>query len=212
MTFVLPILKGPLKGKRWLLATRINFFLGTYEPEQTDAFVQTVRPGAVVYDIGAHYGYYSLLASQIVGASGQVVAVEPSPRNLLVLRQHIALNGCANVTLVESAVGNHEGEARFDNRAGSGVGRLSAEGPLTVQLTTMDALARNYPKPDVLKIDVEGAEEAVLWGGRRVLESAKPAIFLSTHGSHLLENCRRTLREFGYQLRELVPGDFLATA
>ena len=74
----MPILRGPLAGKKWLLASRINFFLGTYEPEQTQAFQEIVRPGSVVYDVGAHYGYYTLLASVLAGPAGRVLAFEPS--------------------------------------------------------------------------------------------------------------------------------------
>ena len=211
MKLALPILKGPLKGKRWLLATRSNFFFGSYEPEQTEAFERAVRPGAVVYDVGAHYGYYSLLASQLAGAKGRVIALEPSPRNLKVLRRHIQLNHIENITVLETALSDHPGEARFDNRAGSGVGHLSPEGPLTVRLTTLDLLAREYPAPSVLKIDVEGAEEAVLLGGRETLAKGKPTIFLSTHGPALAENCSRMLQGLGYSLRELLPGELLAT-
>ncbi len=210
MKLALPILKGPLKGKRWLLATRINFFLGSYEPEQTEAFVRAVQPGAVVYDVGAHVGYYSLLASHLAGASGRVIALEPSPRNLQVLRTHIELNRAANITVLETALSDHPGEARFENRAGSGVGHLSPEGPLTVKLTTLDALGREFPAPNVLKIDVEGAEEAVLRSGHETISRAKPTIFLSTHGPALAESCSRMLRELGYSLRELLPGELLA--
>ncbi len=211
MNLALPILKGPLKGKRWLLATRINFFLGSYEPEQTEAFVAAVQPGSVVYDVGAHFGYYSLLASHLAGAGGRVIALEPSPRNLKVLSKHITLNHLTNVMVLEMALSDHQGDARFDNRAGSGVGHLSPEGPLTVKLTTLDALGREFPAPNMLKIDVEGAEEAVLRGGRETLSRSKPIIFLSTHGPALAENCSRLLRELGYSLRELLPGELLAT-
>ena len=211
MNLALPILKGPLQGKRWLVATRINFFLGNYEPEQTEAFVSAVQPGSVVYDVGAHFGYYSLLASHLAGGSGRVIALEPAPRNLQVLRKHIDLNRCANITVLETALSDHPGEARFDNRAGSGVGHLSPEGPLTVKLTTLDALTREFPAPNVVKIDVEGAEEAVLRGGRETLSRAKPVVFLSTHGPGLAENCSRMLRELGYSLRELLPGELLAS-
>jgi FkbM family methyltransferase len=211
MILALPILRGPLRGTRWLLATRINFFLGTYEPEQTEAFVGAVRAGAVVYDVGAHYGYYSLLASRLAGTAGRVIALEPSPRNLRVLRKHMELNRAANITVLETALSDHQGEAQFDNRAGSGVGHLSPEGPLTVKLTTLDLLASRFPAPDVLKIDVEGAEEAVLTGGRETLARSRPVLFLSTHGPALAENCGRVLSALGYSLRELLPGELLAS-
>ena len=123
----LPILKGPLKGKRWLIATRINFFLGTYEVEQTEAFVKTVRENDIVYDCGAHYGYYTLLASTLA-PQGKVIAFEPSPANLVHLHRHLEMNHCANVTVLESALGDRVGTAQFDNRTGSasGISRKTA--------------------------------------------------------------------------------------
>jgi SAM-dependent methyltransferase len=129
----LPILRGRLRGKRWLVASRINFFLGTYEPEQTRSFQDLVRPGDIVYDIGAHYGYYTLLASELVGASGKVFAVEPCPRNLAFLRRHIALNGCSNVQVLELAIADQEGKERFEDRTGSGLAHLAADGSIEVR-------------------------------------------------------------------------------
>jgi len=207
----LPILRGPLKGKRWLLATRLNFFLGTYEPEQTAAFLETVNAGDVVYDIGAHCGYYALLASGLVG-QGMVFAFEPSPGNVRQLRFHCEANQCANVTILETAISDYSGNARFDNQAGSGVGHLSATGAIEVPVTTLDALVARLPLPTVIKIDVEGEEVAVLEGARQVIAKTKPAIFLSTHGDDLRERCLRFLQEFGYRNQFFTSGDLLATA
>src|SRR3989304_1382083 len=111
--FSLPIFKGALAGKRWLIDTRINFFLGTYEIEQTLAFEANLRPGAVVYDIGAHVGYYTLLASVLCGPSGKVFAFEPSPRNLSRLRWHVSANGCRNVIVFDNALSDRVGSANF---------------------------------------------------------------------------------------------------
>jgi FkbM family methyltransferase len=205
----LPILKGPLRGKRWLLATRINFFLGTYEVEQTRTFLATVRPGQVVYDCGAHFGYYTLLAATIAGAK-HVFAFEPSPQNLLRLRQHVAINGCRNVTVLDVAVSDHEGSARFENRAGSGVGHLSPEGPLEVPVTSLDALAGRLSPPDVIKIDVEGAEMSVLNGARKLLATCRPTIFLSVHSAGLRTQCTEFLQGLGYSLQALGEDEFLA--
>jgi FkbM family methyltransferase len=207
--FALPILRGPLKGKRWLLATRINFFLGTYEVEQTRAFLATVQPGQVVYDCGAHYGYYTLLAA-LPARAGHVFAFEPSPRNLLRLRRHVAINGCRNVTVLDVAVSDHEGKAHFEDRAGSGVGHLSPEGPMEVPITSLDALAGRLPPPHVLKIDVEGAEMSVLAGARALLTTAKPAIFLSVHSASLQTQCTDFLQGLTYSLQPLGEAELLA--
>ena len=209
MPAALPILKGPLRGKRWLLATRSSFFFGSYEPQQSAAFVEAVRPGAVVYDVGAHFGYYTLLASGLTGPTGKVFAFEPSPRNLAKLQTHVELNRCANVQIVEVAISDREGAAQFDNRAGSGVGHLSSEGPLQVRTATLDSLG--LPPPQVMKIDVEGAELQALHGGREVITATRPAIFLSVHSQQLERDCLAWLGQLGYRSRPLGTGDFLLT-
>ena len=67
-----------------------------------------------VFDIGAHAGYYTLIASKLVGGSGHVVAFEPAPRNLRYLRRHLSLNHVSNVTVLEVAVSDRAGVGRFD--------------------------------------------------------------------------------------------------
>lgn len=206
---VLPIFRGPLRGFRWLVATRSNFIFGTYEPAQTKLFCELVQPGAVVYDIGAHYGYYTLLASKLVGDQGKVVAFEPSPANLARLYRHIELNARTNVQVLELAVSDHEGSARFETRTGSGVGHLAADGPLEVKLTTLDSLAQ-LRLPQVMKIDVEGAEVGVLQGAKELFAKAKPVIFLSLHGEELKTSCLGILESYGYTFRHIEPMEIVA--
>ncbi len=207
----LPIWGGPLRGKRWLIATRSSFFRGTYEVRQTRAFTDVVKAGDVVFDIGAHYGYYTLLASVLAGPSGTVVAFEPSPSNLPYLQTHVAINGCTNVSIVAVAISNYEGTARFENRTGSGRGHLSAEGLVEVPVTSLDRRLVQRG-PNVIKIDVEGAELQVLYGGRSLIEKHKPAIFLSTHSDELHRSCLEFLRGFGYSFEALDKDDVLARA
>ncbi len=206
---VLPIFAGPLKGSHWLVATRSNFFFGTYEPAQTKLFAELVKPGDVVYDIGAHFGYYTLLGSKIAGRSGRVIAFEPSPSNLARLYRHIELNRCTNVKVLELAVSDHEGTAHFETRTGSGVGHLAADGPLEVKLTSLDAL-KDLPAPNVMKIDVEGAEVQVLRGMRAILGTAKPIIFLSLHGEELKNTCTEMLSSYGYRFQQIEPMEIVA--
>lgn len=191
------------------MATRSNFLLGTYEPEQTKLFAEMVKPGDVVFDVGAHFGYYTLLASKIVGPKGRVVAFEPSPGNLARLYRHIELNDRKNMTVLELAVSDHEGTARFETRTGSGVGHLADDGPLEVKLTTLDSL-RDLPLPNVMKIDVEGAEVGVLTGAKSLLERARPIIFLSLHGDDLKARCMEMLAKLGYSFQSIEPMEIVA--
>ena len=109
-----PILQGRLRGKRWIIGASVHgCWLGSYEWEKRRAFERTVRPGAVVFDVGANVGFYTLLASELAGVRGQVVAIELLPRNVSYLRAHLRMNGVTNVTVLEAAVSDQLGTARF---------------------------------------------------------------------------------------------------
>jgi FkbM family methyltransferase len=206
---VLPILRGPLRGFRWLVATRSSFLFGTYEPTQTRLFEELVKPADVVYDIGAHFGYYTLLSSKLVGDRGRIIAFEPSPGNLARLYRHIELNRRSNVQVLELAVSDHEGTAHFETRTGSGVGHLADDGPLEVKLTTLDSLSQ-LPLPQVMKLDVEGAEVGVLNGAKSLFSKCKPVIFLSLHGDDLKKTCLEILSGHGYTFQQIEPMEIVA--
>src|SRR5216684_4308319 len=104
------ILRGPLRGMKWIKGSGPNaYWFGTYEVARVRAFANTVTQGAVVYDVGANVGIYSLLASLRAGRSGMVYAFEPLERNLQHLRRHITLNNLQNCAVLEEAVCNEEG-------------------------------------------------------------------------------------------------------
>src|SRR5581483_1847479 len=107
---VLPVLTGPLRGTRWIVgASRNAYWLGTYERSKCKVFAAAIAEGDVVYDVGAHVGYYTLLASKLVGARGHVYAFEPLPANLEFLERHLKLNQITNVTVVPAAVSDATG-------------------------------------------------------------------------------------------------------
>ncbi|MDQ6831582.1 MAG: FkbM family methyltransferase, partial [Gemmatimonadota bacterium] len=164
-TLPIKVLQGPARGRWWLAGSYTHgMWLGTYEHRFQRIFASYLRPGQVVYDLGANAGLYSIIAASAVGESGSVVAVEPLPRNLRFLRRNIALNRFTQVDVIDAAVSDHEGTARFDVADNVGVGHLSDRGSLEVQLVSLDALiakGRIRP-PDIMKIDVEGAAGAVL--------------------------------------------------
>lgn len=197
-----PIRSGPLKGFRWIPVSGRRFVRGTYEPDSTAVFLQNVRPGAVVFDIGAHVGYYSVLACHLAGAGGRVFAFEPRPFNLRCLRRHQELNGLSQLQSFDTCVGAKASVARFESRTGSGTGHLAPDGDLAVNVISLDDwhAEGRLPTPDFMKIDVEGAERDVLEGGRRLLETCRPKLLLSLHSVALSHWAQGFLRELGYQL------------
>ncbi len=203
---VLPILRGPLRGKKWVVRSSFqSCWFGVYEYEKQVVFQQSVRKGDVVYDIGANVGFYTLLASELVGSEGTVVAFEPLPRNLALLRRHVHLNGLSNVEIIEGAVSEEAGTARFAAEGLPEMGHLTDEGGMEVKMHQVDALVGSgrIPPPKVMKIDVEGAELSVLRGAHEVLKQHRPQILLATHGLEVHRQCVDLLREAGYALSSM---------
>lgn len=207
-TAVVTVPWGPLRGAKWIRGSGLHrAWMGLYESEKAGLFKRAIRPGDTVFDIGAHVGYYTLLAGRAVGPAGRVFAFEPLPQNVQYLREHIRLNGLKNVTVFEAAVGAGNGSRRFraDNPY---MGHLHGDGDLSVRLVTLDRLWRtgDIQLPDVVKIDVEGAESEVLAGAHEILITKAPTILLATHGHEAHQASCSFLRQLGYDLYPIDDG------
>jgi FkbM family methyltransferase len=200
---VVPVVRGPLAGCRWIAGAGTHgCWLGTYEREAIRAFVDALAPGETVFDIGAHAGYYTIGAARRVGRRGRVVAFEPHPVNLDYLRRHVRLNDLRQVLVLPMAVADVTGEAAFEASGSRFEGRLSPAGGTAVKVSSLDDLsgAGTVPDPDVIKIDVEGAEERVLLGAAALIERVRPAIFLAAHSPALYASCLQWLVARGYDV------------
>ncbi len=200
----LPILAGPLRGRRWLAgaapgpAKGLSTLFNRCEPGQLREALRlaALAPDGVCFDIGAHSGLYTLLLSR---ASRRIYAFEPLPRNLAYLVKTLAVNGIRNAHVIPWAVGGASRLDGFQEGGHSSEGRLDAAGALPVFTVTCDEFAARYQAvPDLLKIDVEGAELEVLKGAIGILRARKPAILLSTHGDGVKNDCLAFLRDLGY--------------
>ncbi len=197
----LPVLSGPLRGAKWIVHSSLHSCLaGDYEPETQRAFERHIAPGSVVFDVGANVGFLSLLAGRLVGQTGRVIAFEPAPVALAYLRRHVALNHATNVEVIAVAASDHNGRARFSSAGALEMGHLADEGDVDVETASLDTLveAGIVPTPDVIKIDVEGAELAVLHGARTIMVASRPVLVLSTHGLGSHEASCSFLRSLGY--------------
>jgi len=208
---IVRILQGRLTGKKWIIGSCDHgCWLGSYEYKKRILFETIVREGGIVFDIGAHAGFYSLLASILVGPQGKVFSFEPNSRNLYYLKRHIQLNKINNVSVLEAAVSDHDGYAYFSNDDPTGLtGRLSLKGRALVKTVTLDKLysEKKIPIPDYMKIDVEGGELSVLSGARTMLSRFHPTLFLSTHGEAVHNQCCDFLKSIGYELKPIVGTD-----
>ena len=145
-----------------------------YEIKNTGLFKDIVKKGMVVVDVGAHIGYYAILASKLVGKSGEVWAFEPEPENLIDLETNIKLNMCSNVRTVGKAVSDKIGNAKLYITKGAsgecGLIEIGQKPRITIDVATLtlDSIVGDV-LVDVIKIDVEGGEMKVLLGAEKII-------------------------------------------
>jgi FkbM family methyltransferase len=202
----MPILQGKLRGKKWIVgSSNHGCWLGSYEYKKRIIFENTVRPGNIVFDIGAHVGFYTVLASVLTGPTGKVYAFEPLPRNLEYLREHLRLNHIVNVEVIDAAVSDSCDTASFKEGSYPSTGHVDEEGELLVKTVSLDWLIEKgeISIPDQIKIDVEGGELAVLRGGKLLLEHSHPIVFLATHGQVIHQRCCELLSSLGYRFQAI---------
>lgn len=152
----------------------------TWEPGTTQWVLQQIRRGDTFVDVGAHVGYYTLIAARVVGDEGRVFAFEPDPDNFALLRRNVTLNGFRNVVLEQRAVTAHPGSRRlYRSPKNTGDHRLAAGGEerqsIQVGAVKLDGYLRGAGRVDFVKIDTQGAEAEVVAGMRETLR-ANPGI------------------------------------
>lgn len=149
---------------------------------------QHLRPGMTVMDVGAHVGLHTMRFSDRVGKTGRVIAVEPSPANARLLRTHLDWNECRNVAVVEAAVSETEGEIEFTFRIdpfdpGSFANSMAYDiggQKAKVRMATIDSICNGF-SPELIKIDVEGAEMSAIRGAQATLSRASPVLIVAIH-------------------------------
>lgn len=186
-----------------------------YEPELCHVLFRALKKGDTYLDVGAHVGYFAIIAAKLVGPEGRVVAFEPEGANLARLGEHIAMNKLANVTVVNKVVCDAVGPRTFyinrDNDGGHGlwdVGRHSFNvksaaqpQPIEIEATTLDATAAALGTAaiKVLKIDTEGGEHQILEGAAKTIErQAIPFVIceLNEFGLNQLGSSQSALRSY----------------
>ncbi len=173
------------------------------------AFRRHATPGMVLFDVGAHFGAFSLATLRYGGADARVVAVEPSTAAARVLKANLALNDATSrVTVHEAAVGAVDGSLEMLS-AGAGGGQyfVAVHGPrpdaISIREYTLPSLAAaSGLQPTHVKIDVEGYEGAVLDGAADWLEKQRPVVFLELH-CEMLRSRKRDPRQVLGQLRDI---------
>jgi len=159
----------------------IAYGIHRWEPYTTELFQNALKPGFTVLDIGAHHGYFSLLAARRVGKEGMVYAFEPAPQNFQILKRNVELNHFTNVIPVNKAVSDRSATTPFFLRQHTGViGSLFPTGSpdeftVPVECITVDAFLAGGPV-DVVKMDIEGGEPFALKGMKKTLSKSKDIV------------------------------------
>ena len=191
----------------WAVGARIAV-KRRYEPHVVAVFRGLLEPGAVVVDVGANAGYYSLTAASSVGPSGQVYAFEPGAISCRLLERSAAANGFTNVKVFECAASDREGMVGFGMDDSNG--RISHDGvaDLQVRSVMLDRVLAERRRVRVIKIDVEGAEARVVRGATELIRRDRPSIVseFCPYGLRLASSIEPggylgLLRSLGYELR-----------
>jgi FkbM family methyltransferase len=195
-----------LAGNTVDLIQRYVFYFGEWEPSLSRYVADRLRPGDAFVDVGANIGYFTLLASTIVGPSGKVLAIEASPTIHGLLLDNLRRNRVENVEALNVAAADREGSARVFLWPHSDIGKTSilatpqARYECDVPARPLDALL----PPELLervrfvKIDVEGAEWLVISGMREALRRARPDLEI------VVEVSPRELRAQGTSAEEVM--------
>ena len=214
----LRIVKGPLKGYKWTFDATSNneAIFGIWEINMQSIYAKYLRPGDVVFDLGAHQGFLAMLAGKLVGDQGKVYAFEASPTNFSRMTRNIQLNDVRNCTAIHAAVCDHSGTIEFSNSVHDNSNTLVHSSPyfinqpaVVVPAVSVDECVRQreLQPPDFMKIDVEGAEYDALKGAECVLSRKRPLLYLETHNIHnpgVDDRCLSYLQGLGYRTLEVI--------
>lgn len=211
----LSIMSGPLKGYQWPTDRSYEYIIANNEPPAVmNEFCSWFTPATVFYDVGSNIGYYSFIANTLI-TTGKIYAFEPTTFNNDVFKKLLVLNKKQiqenHIELLEFAIADTEKEVEFS------YDKVFAEGntyvldaanytgkKIKVACYSIDTLLQmGYAAPDVMKIDIEGAEYDALMGAVNTLKKYTPHLLLATHNCKvpgIKEKCITFLEELGYVL------------
>jgi FkbM family methyltransferase len=191
-------------------------FVGHYEAQETALMCHLLKQGMCFVDVGANWGYHTLLAAYLVGERGKVVSLEPDPRLFSTLEENVKRNRLQQVTPFQVAASSENGVIRligYDETEGNfGLSHIDsdngAKNSFEAKAQTLDELFDELAleRIDLLKMDIEGAEGFALKGASKVLSDYRihrlllelHPLLLDQHG-HSAEEIISRLFELGYR-------------
>jgi len=219
-------LQGPMKGLKLrldLLHKREGrYFLGSYDRDVLEFLDRRIQPGWKVWDCGIYLGYYTCYFSQRVGKAGTVLAVDPDNANLTRARLHASLNACTNIEWLLAAIGWENQMIPFvisgntnSHIPGVWIGsnqqgyqeKVEKNVEVTsVQSFTIDELVKQRGEPDLIKLDIEGAEGRAIKGAAEVAARRKARFLVELHNPECDLAVFEFMQRWGYQITSVESG------
>jgi len=167
----------------------------SHEPLTTHLIINELKQDMVCIDLGSNIGYYAVIESNIIGESGKIFAIEPSPVNFPILKLNLENQKKNNFVAYNIGIGDKNEEMEFIISAKSNWSRIrmnnekinSEDKVIKIPVKTLNSFVNenNIKKIDILRMDVEGFEYSILLGANEVLEKFKPKLFIEIHKMYL---------------------------
>ena len=203
---VVTIRSGEAKGLLWRRHHRYvnGYWVGIYELPLQHAISNRLSSGKTFFDVGANAGFFTLVGAKVVGASGKCVAFEPLPKNAENILEQIKLNKFSHCHLIQKAVANEIGWMNFafcseGDPTAHLVEANDERAVIRIQTTTLDEAFKEWGAPDLIKLDVEGAEAVVIEGAKAMLAASRPMWIIELHGPDQEQRVKEVLFNYGYQ-------------
>jgi FkbM family methyltransferase len=211
--FPVRVRSGICKGSRWTLFPWSSYWRGTHEPN-LQVVVAGLGNGSIsgwsCWDLGAHFGYYSVALAMGVGPRGQVAAFEPNPASFARLERHRKMNGLSWLKTYQAAASDRSGGAelltygdlgststhlRYDDETQS-----AKSAPISIRSLRLDELVESgeLRPPMFAKVDVEGHGHRALEGMRRLLARSRPILIVAFHSQAEVDGVLNIVRPLGY--------------
>ncbi len=197
--------------------TRLPILTGEIEKSQTALIKQIVKPGMNVFDLGANFGWFTLVLSKTVGSSGRVYSFEADPSLVNILKENVKLNNFSNISILPFAVSNKNCVSKFSlNESYDTRNQLEANLPskntIDVKVISLDEFCNqeNLKRVDFVKMDIEGSEPRALEGMEKII-TANPNLKIITEFNKVAmlsvgtspENFIDSLQEAGFIIEEI---------
>jgi FkbM family methyltransferase len=191
----------------------------SHEPLTTHLMIKELKQDMFCLDLGSNIGYYAVIESNIVGESGKIFAIEPSPVNFPILKLNLENQKKNNFSVHNIAIGDKNEDMEFIISSKSNWSKIRMNNEkinpedkiIKIPVKTLDSFVQenDIKKIDILRMDVEGFEYNIILGANKILEKFTPKIFVEIHkmylGKEKTYEIFNNLKNKGYEIKYYIP-------